>query len=80
VAAHGASAAINVVGPRPAHPQKIRASKFVPHVSLLLHARYQRAGQGHASAKAMFLADVPDPRGWLEARLGPLISFEIEKG
>ena len=38
---------------------------------------YQRRGRGQRPTRACFLADIADPRGWLEARLGPLASFEV---
>ncbi|GLS33795.1 hypothetical protein SAMN04488498_12381 [Mesorhizobium albiziae] len=42
---------------------------------------YQRSGAGQKPAKAWFhLALVPDPRKWLEERLGPLAKFEIIDG
>ena len=37
---------------------------------------YRRAGSGTSATYAVFMADVTDPRKWLEARLGPLARFE----
>ena len=39
---------------------------------------YRRDSPGCKVAEAVFLRGVADPRGWLEARLGPLAHFEIE--
>src|SRR5262249_36124732 len=41
-------------------------------------AAYLRPGQGRRPARVVFWADHPDPKGWLEARLGPLARLEIE--
>jgi hypothetical protein len=42
-------------------------------------ARYQLAGDGqHWKAARFDPAVLPDPRAWLEARLGPLAGFEVE--
>ena len=38
---------------------------------------YRREGVGCKLAEAVFLQEVTDPRGWLEARLGPLAYFEV---
>jgi hypothetical protein len=46
--------------------------------SPLIRVTYKRQGAGRREATAMFLRGcVEDRRGWLEARLGPLASFEI---
>jgi hypothetical protein len=44
----------------------------------LRRVTYQRHGRGQRPARACFLADIADPRGWLEERLGPLVWFEAE--
>jgi putative DNA primase/helicase len=44
---------------------------------LLVKVTYKRAGPGYATSRAVFMADVADPRGWLVERLGPIASFEV---
>jgi hypothetical protein len=39
---------------------------------ILIRVTYERAGAGCKPAEAVFMKEVSDPRGWLEARLGPL--------
>jgi hypothetical protein len=46
----------------------------------VLRVTYQRRGSGCKPARALFLAGVRDPRGWLEHRLGPLVHFVVEGG
>jgi hypothetical protein len=46
--------------------------------SALKAVRYQRAGQGVAACRALFLSDVTDPRAALEAEFGPLAVWEVE--
>jgi putative DNA primase/helicase len=42
--------------------------------------RYQRSGPNQNWKEAFYDPDViPDPRGWLEDRVGPLAGFEIER-
>ena len=46
--------------------------------SSLVTVTYQRTGSKAKTARARFdLAVVPDPRGWIEARLGELADFEM---
>jgi hypothetical protein len=40
-------------------------------------AIYQRAASGCKSTDALFLTGFPNPRGWLEEKLGPLLRFEV---
>lgn len=41
-------------------------------------AIYQRAGAGRSETRMVFSPErIPDPRAWLEARLGPLVHFDI---
>jgi putative DNA primase/helicase len=44
----------------------------------LRQVTYQRIGERRRPARACFLADIADPRAWLEDRLGPLARFEVE--
>ena len=47
-------------------------------VGAFLPIRLKRAGNGQRWAEAFYDPEaVPDPRAWLEARLGPLAGFEI---
>jgi hypothetical protein len=43
----------------------------------LVSVIYRRQGSGCKPARAVFLKEVADPRGWLEQRLGPLAHFEL---
>jgi hypothetical protein len=59
-------------------------SKF-PYLSMrrngLRSCRYQLLGRGrHIAAALVDPAAVPDPRAWLEARLGPLVDFWAGSG
>lgn len=43
-------------------------------------ATYQRAGAGRSEVRMLYSPDrIPDPRAWLEAKLGPLVHFEAER-
>lgn len=45
----------------------------------LRRVTYQRAGAGRRPTSALVALDlVPDPQGWLEARLGPLAAFALD--
>jgi putative DNA primase/helicase len=46
----------------------------------LVSIRYQRAGAGQRPARGLALLDPPAARAWLEARLGPLVRFDVEAG
>ena len=49
--------------------------------SSLITVRYQLAGPRHRPTLAVLdTALVPDPRGWLTERLGPLVRFEVVVG
>jgi hypothetical protein len=50
----------------------------VPLPRITSTVTYQRRGRGPRPARACFLADIADPRAWLEERLGPLVRFEAE--
>jgi putative DNA primase/helicase len=53
-------------------------SRDEPKIALLTPATYQRTGRGQRSTVAWFdPALVPDPREWLEARLGLLAAFHL---
>jgi hypothetical protein len=51
---------------------------FVPEIPTSRFVTYRPAGRGQQTRRAWFdLALIPDPRAWLEARLGALPSCEV---